>query len=58
MEGLAEDASRGHITARKEDGRVYIKPWGVGFEEVHAADFQEWTRMETCWQAQDVCTRS
>lgn len=41
MEGLAEDASRGHITARKEDGRVYIKPWGVGFEEVHAADFQE-----------------
>jgi L-fuculose-phosphate aldolase len=40
MEGLAEDASRGHITARSEDGRIYIKPWGVGFEEVCAADFQ------------------
>ena len=40
MEGLAEDASRGHITARSEDGRIYIKPWGVGFEDVVAADFQ------------------
>ncbi len=40
MEGLAEDASRGHITARSDDGRVYIKPWGVGFEEVKAQDFQ------------------
>ena len=40
MEGLAEDASRGHITARGEDGRIYIKPWGVGFEEVRASDFQ------------------
>ena len=40
MEGLAEDASRGHITARGSDGRVYIKPWGVGFEDVMARDFQ------------------
>ena len=40
MEGLAEDASRGHITVRSEDGRVYVKPWGVGFEEVRARDFQ------------------
>jgi L-fuculose-phosphate aldolase len=40
MEGLAEDASRGHITARSEDGRVYIKPWGVGFEDVTAQEFQ------------------
>ena len=40
MEGLAEDASRGHITVRSEDGRIYVKPWGVGFEEVRAQDFQ------------------
>ena len=40
MEGLAEDASRGHVTARTGDGRIYIKPWGVGFEEVKAGDFQ------------------
>lgn len=40
MEGLAEDASRGHITARSEDGWIYIKPWGVGFEDVMAEDFQ------------------
>ena len=40
MEGLAEDMSRGHITARSEDGRVYVKPWGVGFEDVMAKDFQ------------------
>jgi len=40
MQGLAEDASRGHITARSEDGRIYIKPWGMGFEEVRAEDFQ------------------
>ncbi len=40
MEGLAEDASRGHITVRSDDGRVYVKPWGVGFEEVKAQDFQ------------------
>jgi L-fuculose-phosphate aldolase len=40
MEGLAEDASRGHITVKSEDGRIYIKPWGVGFEEVRAQDFQ------------------
>jgi len=40
MEGLAEDASRGHITARSEDGRIYVKPWGVGFEDVRARDFQ------------------
>ncbi|MHB8092733.1 MAG: class II aldolase/adducin family protein [Syntrophales bacterium] len=40
MEGLAEDASRGHITAKTADGRIYIKPWGVGFEEVKAEDFQ------------------
>ena len=40
MEGLAEDASRGHITVRSEDGRIYIKPWGIGFEDVEARDFQ------------------
>ncbi len=40
MEGLAEDASRGHITVRDKDGRIYIKPWGVGFEDVTARDFQ------------------
>lgn len=40
MEGLAEDTSRGHITVKNEDGRIYIKPWGVGFEEVRAQDFQ------------------
>ncbi len=40
MEGLAEDASRGHITARAEGGLIYIKPWGVGFEDVRAQDFQ------------------
>jgi len=36
MEGLAEDTARGHITLRSEDDRVYIKPWGIGFEEVTA----------------------
>ena len=41
MEGLAEDSSRGHITARDEDGLVYIKPWGMGFEKVTAADLQK-----------------
>ena len=40
-EGLAEDSSRGHITARDEDGLVYIKPWGMGFEKVTAADLQK-----------------
>ena len=40
IEGLAEDASRGHITAKSEDGRIYIKPWGVGFKEAKAKDFQ------------------
>lgn len=36
MEGLAEDTSRGHITLRSEDNKIYIKPWGIGFEEVTA----------------------
>jgi L-fuculose-phosphate aldolase len=36
MEGLAEDTSRGHITLRTEDNKIYIKPWGIGFEEVTA----------------------
>jgi len=40
MEGLAEDSSRGHVTARGEDGLVYIKPWGVGFESVKAEELQ------------------
>lgn len=40
MEGLAEDSSRGHVTARGEDGLVYIKPWGMGFERVKAEDLQ------------------
>ena len=37
-EGLADDTTRGHITAKAEDGTIYIKPWGVGFEEVSARD--------------------
>lgn len=40
-EGLAEDASRGHVSVRSEEGRIYVKPWGMGFEEVRAGDFQE-----------------
>jgi L-fuculose-phosphate aldolase len=40
MEGLAEDSSRGHVTARSKDGLVYIKPWGMGFEAVRAEDLQ------------------
>jgi len=36
MEGLAEDTSRGHITLRDERDRIYIKRWGIGFEEVTA----------------------
>jgi L-fuculose-phosphate aldolase len=40
MEGLAEDSTRGHITARGENGLVYIKPWGAAFEKVKAAEFQ------------------
>jgi L-fuculose-phosphate aldolase len=36
MEGLAEDTIRGHVTARSEDNRIYIKPWRLGFEEVTA----------------------
>jgi L-fuculose-phosphate aldolase len=38
QEGLAEDTIRGHITARSEDNRIYIKPWILGFEEVTAGD--------------------
>ena len=38
MEGLAEDTIRGHITARTDDNRIYIKPWTLGFEEVTARD--------------------
>lgn len=40
MEGLAEDTSRGHVTLKSEAGLIYVKPWGVGFEEVKARDFQ------------------
>jgi L-ribulose-5-phosphate 4-epimerase len=40
MEGLAEHSTRGHITARSEDGLVYIKPWGSAFEWVTANDMQ------------------
>ena len=40
QEGLAEDASRGHVTAKSTEGRVYIKPWGVGFQEVTARELQ------------------
>ena len=39
MEGLAEDTTRGHVTVKSHDHRYYIKPWGVGFEEVTAEDF-------------------
>jgi L-fuculose-phosphate aldolase len=38
MEGLAEDTIRGHVTARTNDNRVYVKPWPLGFEEVTAED--------------------
>jgi L-fuculose-phosphate aldolase len=38
MEGLAEDTSRGHVTLRDEKDRIYIKRWGIGFEEVTARD--------------------
>ena len=38
MEGLAEDTIRGHVTARTDDNRVYVKPWSLGFEEVTAED--------------------
>lgn len=40
MEGLAEDASRGHVTLKSDTGLIYIKPWGVGFREVKAGDLQ------------------
>lgn len=36
MEGLAEDTIRGHISLRSVDGRIYIKAWGLAFEEVTA----------------------
>jgi ribulose-5-phosphate 4-epimerase/fuculose-1-phosphate aldolase len=38
MEGMAEDTTRGHMTAKADDGTIYIKPWGVGFEEVTPGD--------------------
>lgn len=35
MEGIARDDTLGHITARVPgENKVYVKPWGVGFEEV------------------------
>ncbi len=37
-EGMAEDTTRGHMTARAGDGMIYIKPWGMGFEEVRPQD--------------------
>ena len=37
-EGMAEDTTRGHISAKADDGTIYIKPWGLGFEEVDAGD--------------------
>ena len=40
MEGLAEDATHGHITARSEDGLFYIKPQGSAFEWVKADQMQ------------------
>ena len=36
VEGLAEDTSRGHISLRDEKNRIYLKRWGIGFEEVTA----------------------
>ena len=39
MEGLAEDTTRGHLTVKGENHIVYIKPWGMGFEEVKAQVF-------------------
>jgi L-ribulose-5-phosphate 4-epimerase len=35
-EGLAVDYTRGHITARSEDGMFYIKPYPAPFETVKA----------------------
>jgi ribulose-5-phosphate 4-epimerase/fuculose-1-phosphate aldolase len=40
MEGLAEDSTRGHVTARGEDGLFYIKPHGTAFEWVKADQMQ------------------
>ena len=34
MEGMAEDTIRGHVSLRSADGNVYIKAWGLAFEEV------------------------
>jgi ribulose-5-phosphate 4-epimerase/fuculose-1-phosphate aldolase len=39
MEGMADDTTRGHMTAKADDGTIYIKPWGMGFEEVTVRDF-------------------
>ncbi|MCX7858263.1 MAG: class II aldolase/adducin family protein [Deltaproteobacteria bacterium] len=40
MMGLAEDSTRGHITAKSDDGLYYIKPWGTAFEKVTAKEMQ------------------
>lgn len=38
LEGLPKNETLGHITAKSEGDRIYIKPWGMGFEEVTAQD--------------------
>jgi L-ribulose-5-phosphate 4-epimerase len=38
MEGLLR-TTRGHLTVKSENHIVYIKPWGMGFEEVKAQEF-------------------
>jgi L-fuculose-phosphate aldolase len=40
MEGLAEDSTRGHVTARGEGGLFYIKPQYTAFEWVKADQMQ------------------
>lgn len=35
LEGVARDDTLGHVSARlPNDGRIFVKPWGMGFEEV------------------------
>ena len=40
MEGLAEDSTRGHVSARGENGLFYIKPHGTAFEWVKGDQMQ------------------
>jgi ribulose-5-phosphate 4-epimerase/fuculose-1-phosphate aldolase len=39
-EGFADDWNPGHLSARGDEGRFYITPWGAFFRDVPARDFQ------------------